>query len=71
MNIPDNISENLETVFWVKILKLFDADADPLSGIFLTLDPGWEKFGSGIRDKHPGSATVQHCYFDILDSLLF
>jgi hypothetical protein len=30
-------------------------------GIFLTLDPGsWmEKFGSGIRDKHPGSATLQ------------
>jgi hypothetical protein len=33
--------------FWVKILKFFDAD------------PGWEKVGSGIRDKHPGSATLQ------------
>jgi hypothetical protein len=21
-------------------------------------DPGWEKVGSGIRDKHPGSATL-------------
>jgi hypothetical protein len=21
-------------------------------------DPGWKKFGSGIRDKHPGSATL-------------
>jgi hypothetical protein len=21
-------------------------------------DPGWEKPGSGIRDKHPGSATL-------------
>jgi hypothetical protein len=20
-------------------------------------DPGWKKLGSGIRDKHPGSAT--------------
>ncbi len=36
---------------------------DPRSGI---RDPGWEKirirdqkkFGSGIRDKHPGSATL-------------
>jgi hypothetical protein len=30
-----------------KILKLFDADPDPGSGIFLTLDPGsgMEKFG--------------------------
>jgi hypothetical protein len=21
-------------------------------------DPGWKKFGSGIWDKHPGSATM-------------
>ncbi len=21
-------------------------------------DPRWKKFGSGIRDKHPGSATL-------------
>jgi hypothetical protein len=26
--------------------------------IFLTLDLGLEKFGSGIREKHPGSATT-------------
>jgi hypothetical protein len=34
--------------------------ADPDLGIFLTLDPGsWmEKFGSGIGDKHPGSAIL-------------
>jgi hypothetical protein len=56
MNIPDHISERLETIYWVKILKFFDADPDP--EIFLTLDPGWEKFGSGIRDKHPVSATL-------------
>jgi len=49
MNNPDNISESLETLFWVKILQYFDAD--PGSEIFLTLDPGSgiEKFGSGIR----------------------
>jgi hypothetical protein len=23
-----------------------------------TGDPGWKEFGSGIRDKHPGSATL-------------
>jgi hypothetical protein len=39
MNIPDHFSESLETVFRVKILKFFDADPDPGSGIFLTLDP--------------------------------
>ncbi len=29
-------------------------------GILLSLDPGWKrkKFGSGIPDKHPGSATL-------------
>ncbi len=36
----------------LKILKFFDAD--PESGIFSTLDPGWNTFGS---EKHPGSAT--------------
>jgi hypothetical protein len=30
----------------VKILKFFDED------------PGCKKVGSGIRDKHPGSATL-------------
>jgi hypothetical protein len=41
MNIPHHISESLETIFWVKILKFFDVDAGPDqgSGIFLTLDP--------------------------------
>jgi hypothetical protein len=34
MNIPDHISESLETIFWVKLLKFFDADADPDLGIF-------------------------------------
>jgi hypothetical protein len=24
----------------------------------MTRDPGWKKFGFGIRDKHPGSATL-------------
>ncbi len=48
MNILDPISESQETIFWVEILKFFDAEPDP--GMFLTLDPGWKKFGSGIQD---------------------
>jgi hypothetical protein len=48
MNNPDHISESLETIFWVKILKFFDAD--PGSGM--------EKFGSGTRDNHPESTTL-------------
>jgi hypothetical protein len=46
MNNPDHISESLETICWVKMLKFFDAD------------PGWKKFGSVIRDKHPGFTTL-------------
>jgi hypothetical protein len=46
INNPDHISESLETIFWVKIRKFFDAD--PGSGM--------EKIR--VRDKHPGSATL-------------
>ncbi len=48
MNNTDHISESFEFF-----------DANPGSRIFLTLDPGLKKFGSGIRDKHPGSATLK------------
>jgi hypothetical protein len=34
MRIPDNFFESLETVFRSKILKFFDDDPDPGSGIF-------------------------------------
>jgi hypothetical protein len=42
----------------VKILKFFDKD--PGSGMETVRfrDPGWIKVGSGIRNKHPGSATL-------------
>jgi hypothetical protein len=42
------IPKALETIFRVEILKFFDADANP--GIFLTLDPGWKKFGSATLE---------------------
>jgi hypothetical protein len=53
MNKPDHISESLGIIFWIKILKFFDAD----SGSRI------ENSGSGmekirIRDKHPVSATL-------------
>jgi hypothetical protein len=69
MNNPDHISESLETIFWVNILKFFDAD--PGSGMekIWIRDPGWKKFGSGMekiriqdREKHPRSATLLHRY---------
>jgi hypothetical protein len=47
MNIPDHISDSLESLFWFKILKLFYADAHPDPGIFLTLD---QRSGINIPD---------------------
>jgi hypothetical protein len=38
--------------FFTSLFYLF---LDPGSEIW---DPGWVKSGSGIRDKHPGSATL-------------
>jgi hypothetical protein len=49
MNILDHIPKSLETIFWVKILKFYDADADP--GSVNLFDPG-----SGINIPDP-----QHC----------
>ncbi len=45
MENPDHISESLETIFWVKILKFFDADPESRIWDGKNLDPG-----SGIRD---------------------
>jgi hypothetical protein len=54
MKIPDHFSESLETIFGVKILKFFDADAAPYPGSGSLFDPGsgirdGKKFGSGIN----------------------
>jgi hypothetical protein len=61
MNIPNHISDRIGTLFWVKILKFFDADADPGSGNLFDPGSGMEKNsdpGSEIRDKHLGFATL-------------
>jgi hypothetical protein len=61
MNIPDHFSESLETVFWFKKTKFFDADPDPGSGSAFRLgtrDPRW-------KNSNPGSGIIipdpQHC----------
>jgi hypothetical protein len=56
MNNLDHISESLETIIYVKILKFFDAD--PGSRNYLTLHPGTGMEKIQIRDKHPGFATL-------------
>jgi hypothetical protein len=49
MNNPDHISESLETIFWVKLIKLLDADPEFgmekkfESGMGKNSDPGWKK----------------------------
>ena len=62
MNNPDYISESLETIFWVQILKFSDVDSESGMEKFESVirDLKWKKLGSGIRDKHPGSATLFH-----------
>jgi hypothetical protein len=60
MNNLDHISESLETLFWVKILKFFDAIQDP--GWKKNLDPGSEMEKIRIRYKRPGSATLHARY---------
>ncbi len=46
MNIPDYISESLETIFWVKILKF-------LKRMRIWTGPGMEKFASGKNIPDP------------------
>jgi hypothetical protein len=66
----DHISESLETIFWVKILKFKFFDADPGSGFkkIQIWDPRQKTFGSWIREgknSDPGSginiSDCQHC----------
>jgi hypothetical protein len=54
---PDHVSESLETIFGLKILKFFDADPDPGTGIFFNPVFGMKKFGSGMNIPDP-----QQCY---------
>jgi hypothetical protein len=43
---PGSYFRELRNIFWVKLLKFFDAD------------PGWKKFGSEINIPNPHSATL-------------
>jgi hypothetical protein len=44
--------------FWVKILKLFDADHPIRGPEKIRIQPGMENIWIRIRDKHPGSAIL-------------
>jgi hypothetical protein len=49
--IPDHISDSLETIFGLKILKFFDVDADPVSFRSWIRDPGWKNSDPGSGNK--------------------
>jgi hypothetical protein len=63
MNIPGHFPKAWKQFLGLKILEFLDAD--PGSGIFLTPNPGsgMGKVGSGIRDTHPGTATLDLAKF--------
>jgi hypothetical protein len=71
MNIPDHISESLETIFWIRILKFFDANPDPVPGSGNLFDPGSgkEKIRIRIRNtdkkKHFQSSIREKIYMNI------
>jgi hypothetical protein len=60
MNDPDHIFKSLKPFFCFFGVKILKFDEDPGSGMETVQirDLGWKKVGSGIRDKHPGSATL-------------
>jgi hypothetical protein len=60
-NNPNHISLSLATIFGLKYLNSLMRIRDPGSGMETVRirDPGWKKVASGIRDKHPGSATLE------------
>jgi hypothetical protein len=55
MNNPDHISESLETIFWLTMLKFLDADLGSGMEKFGSRirNPGWKIFGSGINIPDP------------------
>jgi hypothetical protein len=57
MNIPDIISESLDIIFDLNLNSLMQIRIrDPDS--FRPWIRDGKKIGSGIQDKHPGSATL-------------
>jgi hypothetical protein len=59
---PDHIFLSIESIFLlfggVKIHKFFIEDLRSGMETVLIRDPGWNKVGSGIRDKHHGYKTL-------------
>jgi hypothetical protein len=67
MKNPDHISESLETIFWVKTLKSFDADPGPGIEKLRIRDGKNSDPRSGINIPDPRSGInipdPQHCMY--------
>ena len=50
MNNLDHISDSLETIFWVQILKFFAADPESGMEEILVRDRGWKKVRYRIQE---------------------
>ncbi len=57
MKNPDHISESLETIFWIKILKFFDADPDPELFWPWIREPEW------VKNQDPDSGWTTRVIF--------
>jgi hypothetical protein len=59
IRIRDHFSESLETVFTFTVgLKILNSSMRIWIRDLVDPGSGMEKFGSGIRSKHPGFATL-------------
>jgi hypothetical protein len=57
---PDHISESLETIFWIKILKFFDEDSGSRMDKIRIRDG--KKIGSGINILDPQQCWSEEFY---------
>ncbi len=65
------LRNHLFCFFGVKMLKFFDEDPGWRQFGSEIGDPGWKKVGSGIRAKHPGSATLFSTFINIFINVVY
>jgi hypothetical protein len=71
VNNPDHIFDSLETIFWVKILKFFDANQGWKKNMIW--DPGWKtatKYYFFCLFCSTGSGTLQSMPHNLIEAYL-
>jgi hypothetical protein len=54
--VSDQLWHSRPQAIYLPLISMFCSVVDSVAD--LDRDPGWNKFGSGIRDKHPESAAL-------------